>query len=61
VENGAQVNALDDMYRTPFSWLKHAGHPDCKRLPVTKVYLKKNGATMKGAKRAWILKKLGLL
>jgi ankyrin repeat protein len=61
VENGAQVNALDNVYRTPLSWLEHAGHPDCKGLPVTKAYLKKNGANMKGAKRAWILQKLGLL
>lgn len=61
VENGAQVNSLDDMYGTPLSWLKHAGHPDCKGLPVTKAYLKKNGAAMKGAKRAWILQKLRLL
>ncbi|KAF3001052.1 hypothetical protein E8E15_000334 [Penicillium rubens] len=61
VENGAQVNALDDMYGTPLTWLKHAGNPDCKSLPVTKAYLKKNGATMKGAKRAWILQKFGLL
>lgn len=61
VENGAQVNALDDMYGTPLSWLKHAGHPDSKGLAATKAYLKENGGTMKGAKRAWILRKLGLL
>ncbi|CAG8889851.1 unnamed protein product [Penicillium egyptiacum] len=61
VENGAKANALDNMYRTPLSWLEYAGHPDCKGLPVTKAYLKKNGATMKGAKRDWILQKLGLL
>ena len=61
LKNGAQVNSLDDMYTSPLSWLKHAGDPRHKDLEATRAYLKENGATTKGAKRAWVLSKLGLL
>ncbi|CAP79403.1 Pc17g01160 [Penicillium rubens Wisconsin 54-1255] len=61
VQNGAQVNSLDDTYTSPLTWLKYAGHPDCKSLPATKRFLKSNGATTRGFKRAWILQKLGRL
>jgi ankyrin repeat protein len=58
VENGAQVNSLDDMYTSPLTWLKYAGHPDCKSLPATKRFLKNNGATTRvqkglGFAEAW--------
>ncbi|CAI7622909.1 unnamed protein product [Penicillium manginii] len=61
LKNGAKVNSLDDMYGSPLSWLDQAGDPKDKALQATRTYLKNNGATMKGAKRAWILNKLGLL
>lgn len=48
-------------YTSPLSWLKHAGDPRHKDLEATRAYLKENGANTKGAKRAWVLNKLGLL
>jgi hypothetical protein len=35
--------------------LINAGSPQYKDLEATRSYLKENGATTKGAKRAWIL------
>ncbi|KAJ5379602.1 hypothetical protein N7509_012721 [Penicillium cosmopolitanum] len=61
LKNGAKINSLDDMYNSPLTWLKHAGSPTYKGLEATRLYLKKNGATTKGAKRAWMLNKLRLL
>ena len=61
LKNGAQINSLDDMYSSPLSWLKHASSPQYKGLEATRSFLKENGATTKGAKRAWILNKLRLL
>jgi ankyrin repeat protein len=57
LKNGAKVNSLDDMYCSPLTWLIHAGSPR----EATRSYHKENGATTKGAKRAWILNKLRLL
>ena len=52
LKNGAKVNSLDDMYCSPLTWLINAGSPQYKDLEATKSYLKENGATTKGAKRA---------
>lgn len=57
----AKINSLDDMYRSPLTWLEYAGSTECKDLEATRSYLKENGATMRGAKRAWIFKKLRIL
>jgi hypothetical protein len=56
-----KVNSLDDMYCSPLTWLIHAGSSQYKGREATRSYLKENGATTKGAKRAWILNKLRLL
>lgn len=61
VKRGTDVNSLDDMYTSPLTWLNEAGHPGCKSLPITKQYLRKNGSSTRGLKKAWILQKLGLL
>ncbi|KAJ5742289.1 hypothetical protein N7533_011698 [Penicillium manginii] len=61
LKNGAKVNSLDDIYCSPLTWLINAGSPQYKDLEATRSYLKENGATTKGAKRAWILNKLRLL
>ena len=59
LENGAEINCMDDMYSTPLSWLIHAGTGTSRT--ATEAYLRKSGATERGAKRAWILRKLRML
>src|SRR4051812_27666848 len=59
LENGAKVNSVDDMYLTPLSWLIQAGTGTSRM--VTEAYLRKSGARERGAKRACILRKLGML
>ncbi|EAW18099.1 ankyrin repeat domain-containing protein [Aspergillus fischeri NRRL 181] len=56
LEYGAKINSVDDMYFTPLSWLIHASPPTDKA-KATEVYLRKNGAKEKGAKRRWVLRK----
>jgi ankyrin repeat protein len=60
VENGANVNALDNTFMTPLSRLLQAGNNGTKTYAALKVYLERNGATTKGRKHAWIRKKLRL-
>ena len=50
LENGAEINSMDDMYSTPLSWLIHAGTGTSRT--ATEAYLRKSGATERGAKRA---------
>jgi ankyrin repeat protein len=59
LENGAKVNSVDDMYITPLSWLIQAGTGTSRT--ATEAYLRKSGARERGAKRACILRKLGML
>jgi ankyrin repeat protein len=56
---GAKINSTDDMYMTPLSWLIHAGGINGQNA-LTKAYLISKGAREKGAKRRWVLKKLGI-
>jgi ankyrin repeat protein len=60
VENGANVNALDNMFMTPLSRLLQKENNETKNYAALKVYLEKNGATRKGRKRAWIRERLRL-
>lgn len=57
--NGAKINSTDDMYTTPLSWLIQAGGINAQNA-LTKAYLIRKGAREKGAKRRWVLKKLGM-
>ncbi|CAG7999847.1 unnamed protein product [Penicillium nalgiovense] len=59
LENRAKVNSMDDMYLTPLSWLIQASTGMSRT--ATEAYLRKNSATERGAKRAWILRKLRML
>jgi ankyrin repeat protein len=59
LEHGANINSTDDTYSTPLSWLIHAG-PHTEQAKATEVYLRKNGAKKKSAKRCWILRKIGM-
>ena len=59
ITNGAKINSTDDMYMTPLSWLIHAGGINGQNA-LTKSYLISQGAREKGAKRRWVLKKLGI-
>lgn len=57
--SGAKINSTDDMYGTPLSWYIQAGEVN-SRNAATKTYLLSKGAREKGAKRRWVLKKLGM-
>ncbi|EAW20671.1 ankyrin repeat domain-containing protein [Aspergillus fischeri NRRL 181] len=57
LEYGAKINSTDDTYSTPLSWSIHAS-PPTDEAKATEVYLRKNGAKEKGAKRRWILRKI---
>lgn len=61
MENGADVNALDNMFLTPLSWLLQKEKDKTKDHAALKVYLEKYRATRKGRKRAWIMERLRLL
>jgi ankyrin repeat protein len=61
VENGANVNALDKMYLTPLSRLLQGDKVETNDHQALKLFLEKNGATRKGTKRAWIMRRIGLL
>jgi ankyrin repeat protein len=61
VENGADINALDNMYLTPLSRLLQQDKAETNHYQALKLYLEKNGATRKGRKRAWIMRRIGLL
>jgi ankyrin repeat protein len=61
VENGANVNALDKMYLTPLSRLLQSDKVGTNDHQALKLFLEKNGATRKGTKRAWIMRRIGLL
>ena len=56
LKNGAEVNSLDDCYTSPLTWLIQGSN-----LEPTKDLLISKGARRKGAKRAWILKKINML
>ncbi|KAJ5900278.1 uncharacterized protein N7473_004348 [Penicillium subrubescens] len=60
VENGANVNSLDNMFMSPLSRLLQNANSETKNYAALKVYLEKNGASRKGKKRAWIAEKLRL-
>ena len=57
--NGAKINSTDDMYTTPLSWLIQAGGINAQNA-LTKAYLVSMGARERGAKRRWVLKKMGM-
>ncbi|KAH1904002.1 hypothetical protein KXW40_005940 [Aspergillus fumigatus] len=43
LEDGAEINSMDDMFSTPLSWLVHAGVPT-PQLAATEAYLRQSGA-----------------
>ena len=57
--NGARINSTDDMFTTPLSWLIQAGGINAQNA-LTKTYLIRKGAREKGAKRRWVLQRLGM-
>jgi ankyrin repeat protein len=58
VENGANVNALDNTFMTPLSRLLQKKNNGTKNYAALRVYLEKNRATRRGRKRAWIMERL---
>lgn len=61
LEYGAKVNIMNDMYFTSLIWLIWTENGESKSFAITKIYLRKKEATIRDAKRAWILNKLELL
>ena len=59
LDNGAKINSTDDMYTTPLSWLIHAGRPGAQHA-IMKAFLISKGASEKGFKRRWLLRKLSM-
>jgi ankyrin repeat protein len=60
VENGANVNALDNMFKTPLSRLLQEENNGSKNHAALKVCLERNEATTRVRKRAWIRERLRL-
>ncbi|KAJ5283386.1 hypothetical protein N7505_001366 [Penicillium chrysogenum] len=56
LDNGAEINSMDDMYTTPLSWLVQAGRSPNRAAIIN--YLRSNGATRRGATRASIKRKI---
>jgi ankyrin repeat protein len=56
LDNGVEINSLDDMYTTPLSWLIQAGRGANQAATIE--YLRSNGATTRGATRASIKRKI---
>ncbi|CRL27338.1 Ankyrin repeat-containing domain [Penicillium camemberti] len=56
LDNGVDINSMDDMYTTPLSWSIEAGRGPNQAATVD--YLRRNGATRKGATRASIKRKI---
>lgn len=60
VENGANVNTLDNKFLTPLSWLLQNEKNETNGYAALQLYLEKNGATRKGRKRTWIMERFRL-
>jgi ankyrin repeat protein len=56
LDNGVKINTMDDMYTTPLSWLIQMGRGANQAATIE--YLRRNGATRRGATRALIKRKI---
>lgn len=56
LDNGADINLMDDTYTTPLSWSIQAGRGSSQAATIE--YLRRDGATTRGATRASIKRKI---